>query len=52
MLLLRLTLNFQTYHPVCDKSNATGATGSAGTAYHSGAHEFTAVFNEVLVTQS
>ena len=52
MRLLRLTLNFQTYHPVCDKSNTTGATGSAGPAYHSGAHEFTPVFSEVGVTRS
>jgi hypothetical protein len=29
-----------TYHRVCDKSNTTGTTCGAGTAYLSGAHEF------------
>ena len=29
-----------TYHRVCNKSNTTGATCGAGTAYTPGAHEF------------
>jgi len=32
--------SFMTYHRVCDKSNTTGATCGAGTAFLSGAHEF------------
>jgi hypothetical protein len=32
--------------------NTTGATSGAGTAYHSGAHEFTPVFSGVRVTRS
>jgi hypothetical protein len=30
-----------TYHRVCNKSSKTGATNGAGTAYPSGAPEFT-----------
>jgi hypothetical protein len=30
--------SFMTYHRVCDKSNTTGATCGAGTAYPSGVH--------------
>jgi len=32
--------SFMTYHPVCNKSNRTGATLGAGTAHPYGAHEF------------
>ena len=33
--------SFMTYHRVYNESNTTGATSGAGTAYPSGAHEFT-----------
>ena len=33
--------SFMTYHRVCNKSNTTGSTCGAGTAYTSGAPEFT-----------
>ena len=36
--------SFITYHRVCNQSNTTGATNGAGTAHHSGAHDFTPVF--------
>ena len=35
---------FMTYHRVCNKSNTTGANSGTGTAYPSGAHEFTLDF--------
>jgi hypothetical protein len=35
---------FITYHRVCNKSNTTGATNAAGTAYPSRASEFTRCF--------
>ena len=41
-----------TYHWFCKQVNTTGATSGAGTAYPSGALEFTPVFNGVRVTQS
>ena len=41
-----------TYHRVCDKSNTTGATCGAGTAYPSGAPDFTPGFSGACVTQS
>jgi hypothetical protein len=37
---------------VCNKSNTTGATCGAGTAYPSGAPEFTHCFSRVRVAQS
>jgi hypothetical protein len=40
------------YHRVCNKSNTTGATSGAGTAYSSTAPEFTPVFSRVRVTRS
>jgi hypothetical protein len=39
-----------TYHRVCNKINTTGATSGAGTAYPSGAPEFTPCFRGVRVT--
>jgi hypothetical protein len=36
-----------TYHQLCNKSYTMGVTGGAGTAYPSGAHEFTLVFSVV-----
>ena len=36
-----------TYHRHCNKSNTTGSTYGAGTAYDSGAHELTQFFNPV-----
>jgi len=41
-----------TYHWVCNKSNTTGVTSGAGTAYLSGAPEFTPGFSGVRVAQS
>ena len=41
-----------TNHRVCNKSDTTGATSGAGTAYHSGAPEFTSVFSGVRVGRS
>ena len=35
--------SFMTYHRVCNYINTTGITSVAGTAYPSGAHEFTSV---------
>ncbi len=35
---------FMTYHRVCNWSNTTGGTSGAGTAYPSGASEFTLSF--------
>ena len=40
------------YHRVCIYINATGATSGAGTAYPSGAHEFTSGFSGVRVTRA
>ena len=37
--------SFMTYHRVCNEINTTGATGGAGTAYPSGAPEFTPGFS-------
>ena len=37
-----------TYHRDCNKSNTTGATCGARTAYPSGIHEFALVFKLVL----
>ena len=36
--------SLMTYHEICNWSNKTGATSGAGTAYLSGAPEFTAGF--------
>jgi len=36
-----------TYHQLCNKSYTMGVTHGAGTAYPSGAHEFTLVFSVV-----
>jgi hypothetical protein len=44
--------SFMTYHWVCNSINTTGVTSVAGTAYPSGAPEFTQVFSGVHVTQS
>jgi hypothetical protein len=44
--------SFMTYHRVCNKSNTTGAMCDAGTAYPSGASEFTPVFSGVRVARS
>jgi hypothetical protein len=44
--------SFMTYHRDCNWSNTTGATSESGTAYTSGAPEFTPVFSGVLVTRS
>jgi hypothetical protein len=41
-----------TYHRVCNQINTTGATSGAGTAYPSGAPEFTPIFSGVRVTRS
>lgn len=41
-----------TYHRYCHKSNTTVATYRAGTAYYSGAHELTPVFNRVRGVRS
>ena len=40
---------FIAYYWACNKSNTTGATSRAGTAYSSGVHEFAPVFLHVLV---
>jgi hypothetical protein len=44
--------SFMTYHRVCNKINTTGPTSGAGTAYHSGAHEFTQVFSGEVLLES
>ena len=45
--------SFVTYHRVCNYIDPTGGTSGAGTAYPSGAHEFTPVFFSVVrVTRS
>ena len=44
--------SFMTYNRLCNKSNTMGATCGAGTAYPSGAPEFTPVFSGVRVVQS
>jgi len=41
-----------TYHQVCNKSNTTGDTSGAGTAYLSGEPEFTPGFVGICVVQS
>ena len=44
-LVYNLVLSsFMTYHRVCNKSNTTGGTCVAGTAYPSGTPELTTVF--------
>ena len=43
---------FMTYHRIYNKINTTGTISGAGTAYHSGAPEFTTGFSGVRVTQS
>ena len=40
------------YYRVCNQINTTGATSGAGTAYPSGAPEFTPSFSGVRVTRS
>jgi hypothetical protein len=40
-----------TYHRVCNKSNTTGATSGAGTAYYLGAPEFTSGFSKIFVAR-
>ena len=47
-----LPSSFPIHHQVCNYSNTTGATSGEGTAYPSGATEFTPVFSGVLVTRS
>jgi len=44
--------SLMTYHRVCSKSNTTGATSGAETAYLSGASELTLGFCGVCVPQS
>jgi hypothetical protein len=44
--------SFRTYHRIYDKSMTTGATCEPGTAYYSGALEFTPVSSGVCVTRS
>ena len=44
--------SFMTYHRVCNESNTTGAYRGTGTAYPSGAHEFTTGFSGVRVARS
>ena len=44
--------SFMTYHWLCIYNNTMGATSGAGTAYPSGAPEFTLWFSGVHVTQS
>ena len=41
-----------TYHQVCNKSNTTGNTRGAGTAYPSGEPEFTPDFVGIRAAQS
>jgi len=47
-----LPSSFLNYHQVCNYSSMTGVTNEEGTAYPSGATEFTPVFGGVLVTRS
>ena len=49
---LPILSSFITYHRVCNEINTTGATSRAGTAYPSGAPEFTPVFSGFPVTRS
>jgi len=44
--------SFMTYHRICNKSNTTGATLGAGTAYPSVEPEFTPVFSVIRVSLS
>ena len=44
--------SFLIHHQVCNYSSTTGVTSGEGTAYPSGAIEFTPVFGGVLVTLS
>ena len=44
--------SYVSYHLVCIYINTTGATSGAGTAYPSGAHEFTPGFSGVRVTRA
>ena len=44
--------SFTTYYRVCNYIKTTGVASGAGTAYPSGAPEFTPIFNGVRVTQS
>jgi hypothetical protein len=41
--------SFMTYHELCNLINTTGLRSGAGTAYHSGAHEFIPRFLEGFV---
>jgi hypothetical protein len=43
--------SFMKYHRVCNKSNTTGVTGGAGTAYYLGAPEFTSGFSGIVVAR-
>ena len=45
-------VSFMIYHRICNKINTTGANSGAGTAYHSGAPEFTPGFSGVHVIRS
>ena len=48
LLIMHLIIGyglFWTYHRFCNKINTTGATSRVGTAYPSGAPEFTPVFS-------
>ena len=47
---MRIT-SFMTCHHVCNKSNLTGITSQAGTAYPSEAHDFILVFCEIRIAQ-
>ena len=44
--------SYVSYHLVCIYINTTGVTSGAGTAYPSGAHEFTPGFSGVRVTRA
>ena len=46
------SLRLMTYHWICNQINTTGATSGTGTAYPSGAPEFTPGFSRVRVTRS
>ena len=43
--------SFMTYHRVCNKSNTTGVTSGAVTAYYLGAPEFTSGFSGIFVAR-
>jgi hypothetical protein len=45
-------IQYTVYHWVCKKSNTTSATCGDGTAYLSGAHEFTPIISGVRVARS